>query len=150
MLTVTKLGLPPELRRSLACTNIIENVMGTVRRVCRNVNIGARRPWLYVGLAPPCRKPPRDSGGSRLTNSFRFCKRRSPRARQEPLHRTSILSKPRRLRRFSISDARFALFNIKWDIAWILRGRLTELLPSLRCASYELPISASPQTMRME
>jgi hypothetical protein len=27
------------------------------------------------------------------------------------------LSKPRRLRRFSISDARFALFNIKWDIA---------------------------------
>jgi putative transposase len=37
MLTVTKLGLPLELRRSLACTNIIENVMGTVRRVCRNV-----------------------------------------------------------------------------------------------------------------
>jgi len=37
MLTVTRLGLPPELRRSLACTNIIENVMGTVRRVCRNV-----------------------------------------------------------------------------------------------------------------
>lgn len=28
---------PAELRRSLACTNIIENVMGTVRRVCRNV-----------------------------------------------------------------------------------------------------------------
>jgi putative transposase len=39
MLTVTKLGLPPELRRSLACTNIIENVMGTVRRVSRNVKI---------------------------------------------------------------------------------------------------------------
>jgi putative transposase len=37
MLTVTRLGLPCELRRSLACTNIIENVMGTVRRVCRNV-----------------------------------------------------------------------------------------------------------------
>jgi putative transposase len=37
MLTVTRLGLPKELRRSLACTNIIENVMGTVRRVCRNV-----------------------------------------------------------------------------------------------------------------
>ena len=31
MLTVTRLGLPPELRRSLACTNIIENVMGTVQ-----------------------------------------------------------------------------------------------------------------------
>ena len=37
MLTVTRLGLPRELRRSLACTNIIENVMGTGRRVCRNV-----------------------------------------------------------------------------------------------------------------
>ena len=37
MLTATRLGLPRELRRSLACTNIIENVMGTVRRVCRNV-----------------------------------------------------------------------------------------------------------------
>ena len=37
MLTVTRLGLPRELRRSLACTNIIKNVMGMVRRVCRNV-----------------------------------------------------------------------------------------------------------------
>ncbi len=37
ILTVTRLDLPSELRRSLACTNIIENVMGTVRRVSRNV-----------------------------------------------------------------------------------------------------------------
>jgi putative transposase len=37
MLTVTRLKLPRELRRSLACTNIVENVMSTVRRVCRNV-----------------------------------------------------------------------------------------------------------------
>ena len=37
MLTVIRLGLPSSLRRSLACTNIIENMMGTVRRVCRNV-----------------------------------------------------------------------------------------------------------------
>ena len=37
ILMVTRLGLPDELRRSLACTNIIENVMGTIRRVCRNV-----------------------------------------------------------------------------------------------------------------
>jgi|SRR5580658_2958955 hypothetical protein len=36
-LTVSRLGLPAELRRSLACTNIIENMMGTVRRVTRNV-----------------------------------------------------------------------------------------------------------------
>ena len=37
MLTVNRLGLPPSLRRSLACTNIIENMIGTIRRVCRNV-----------------------------------------------------------------------------------------------------------------
>jgi putative transposase len=29
--------LPAELRRSLACTNIIENMMGSIRWVCRNV-----------------------------------------------------------------------------------------------------------------
>ena len=37
MLTMIRLGLPSSLRRSLACTNIIENMMGTIRRVCRNV-----------------------------------------------------------------------------------------------------------------
>src|SRR5437660_8226605 len=37
ILTVTRLGLPPNLRRSLACTNIIENMNGTIRRVCGNV-----------------------------------------------------------------------------------------------------------------
>jgi transposase-like protein len=36
ILTVTRLGLPLELRRSLACTNIIENMNGTIRQVCRN------------------------------------------------------------------------------------------------------------------
>src|SRR5213596_4102486 len=37
MLTVNRLGLPAQLRRARACTNSIENMMGTVRRVCRNV-----------------------------------------------------------------------------------------------------------------
>ena len=37
ILTVTRLGLPVELHRSLACTNIIENMIGTIRQVCRNV-----------------------------------------------------------------------------------------------------------------
>src|SRR4029077_15798337 len=37
ILTVTRLGLPVELRRSLVCTNIIENMNGTIRQVCRNV-----------------------------------------------------------------------------------------------------------------
>ena len=37
ILTIIRLGLPHELRRSLACTNIIENALGTVRQVTRNV-----------------------------------------------------------------------------------------------------------------
>jgi transposase-like protein len=37
ILTVVRLKRPKALRRSLACTNIIENVMGSVRRICRNV-----------------------------------------------------------------------------------------------------------------
>src|SRR3982074_1964968 len=37
MLTVDSLGYIHTVRRSLACTNSIENMMGTVRRVCRNV-----------------------------------------------------------------------------------------------------------------
>jgi transposase-like protein len=36
-LTVLKLGLPLRLRRFLATTNCIENVMGTVRRLTRNI-----------------------------------------------------------------------------------------------------------------
>ena len=38
ILTVVRLGLPLQLRRLLACINIIENMMGTIRRVCRNVH----------------------------------------------------------------------------------------------------------------
>lgn len=37
ILTVLRLGLPLQLRRSLDCTNIIENMNGTIRQVCRNV-----------------------------------------------------------------------------------------------------------------
>jgi putative transposase len=37
ILCVVRLGLPKELRRSLACTNIIENMNGTIRLVTRNV-----------------------------------------------------------------------------------------------------------------
>ena len=37
MLTVVRLGLPTQRRRALACTNIIENMISTVRQVCRNV-----------------------------------------------------------------------------------------------------------------
>ncbi len=37
ILTVTRLRLPIQLRRSLACTNIMENMNGSIRRICRNV-----------------------------------------------------------------------------------------------------------------
>lgn len=54
MLTVNRLGLPTQLRRSLACTNSIENMMGTVRRVCRNVkrwqNVDIALRWTAAGM----------------------------------------------------------------------------------------------------
>ncbi len=46
ILTVVRLKLPKELRRSLACTNIAENMMGTIRRVTRNV-----KRWRDAGMA---------------------------------------------------------------------------------------------------
>jgi len=54
MLTVNRLGLPAPLRRSLACTNAIENMMGTVRRVSRNVkrwrNAAMALRWTAAGM----------------------------------------------------------------------------------------------------
>jgi transposase-like protein len=46
ILTVTRLRLPIQLRRSLACTNIIENMNGSIRRICRNV-----KRWRYAAMA---------------------------------------------------------------------------------------------------
>ncbi len=54
ILTVIRLGLPHELRRSLACTNIIENALGTVRQVSGNVkrwrNAEMALRWTAAGL----------------------------------------------------------------------------------------------------
>lgn len=54
ILTVVRLKLPPELRRSLACTNIIENMNGTIRQVCRNVkrwkNANMALRWVGAGM----------------------------------------------------------------------------------------------------
>jgi transposase-like protein len=48
------LKLPKELRRSLACTNIAENMMGTIRRVTRNVkrwrDAGMALRWVAAGM----------------------------------------------------------------------------------------------------
>ena len=54
ILTVTRLGLPLELRRSLACTNIIENMNGTIRRVCGN-SLPSRRRGSNAGATPAWR-----------------------------------------------------------------------------------------------
>ncbi len=43
-LTVNRLGLPAELRRSLACTNIIENMNGTVIHARSRDGAGGREP----------------------------------------------------------------------------------------------------------
>ena len=83
ILTVTRLDLPAELRRSLACTNIIENMMGTIRRVCRNSlplrrrgsNAGRTPPWRCVGPVLQCWRQPRASVASRLISSSRYCER---------------------------------------------------------------------------
>jgi putative transposase len=54
ILTVNRLGLPPDLRRSLACINIIESMNSVIRQVCRNVKrwrdakMGLR--WTAAGM----------------------------------------------------------------------------------------------------
>jgi putative transposase len=54
ILTVNRLGVPAKLRHSLACTNSIENMMATVRRVCRNVkrwrNAAMALRWTAAGM----------------------------------------------------------------------------------------------------
>ena len=66
ILTVIRLGLPHELRRSLACTNIVENALGTVRQVTRNV-----KRWRHAEMAcsdgppPACWRPRKPSVASR-------------------------------------------------------------------------------------
>jgi hypothetical protein len=53
-LTRARLALPRDPRRSLACASIIENVMGAVRRISRNVKhwrspLGAMR-WTAAAM----------------------------------------------------------------------------------------------------
>jgi transposase-like protein len=53
-LTVLKLALPPALRRFFATTNCIENLIGTLRHVTRNIKRwrdgDMRRRWIGLGL----------------------------------------------------------------------------------------------------
>jgi len=77
ILTVARLKLPKELRRSLACTNIAENMMGTIRRVTRNVKrLAGRQDGAQMGR---CRH---DGGHQRLpkAQSLQATSRSSSRA----------------------------------------------------------------------
>ena len=83
ILTVVRLGLPLELRRSLACTNIIVNMNGTVRQVCRNV-----KRWQDASMAL------RWTGAAMLEAAKGF--RRLKAYKQLPILRAALLAHQRK------------------------------------------------------
>ena len=68
ILTVIRLGLPPQLRRSLACTNAIENAIGTVRTVQRNVKRWRNAEMAVAPINPICRRNPSIPGLCRIAS----------------------------------------------------------------------------------
>ena len=78
ILTVIRLGLPHKLRRSLACTNIIENALGKVRRVSGNV-----KPWRNAEMALR-------STATGLLEAHNTFLRRLKAYRQPPILRTAL------------------------------------------------------------
>jgi len=69
-LTVLRLGLPATLCRSFATTNAIENMNGTLRRICRNVKRwrgeSMIRRWIALGVAEAQRKFRRVKGHQQM------------------------------------------------------------------------------------
>lgn len=92
ILTVVRLKLPMELRRSLACTNIAENMMGTIRRVTRNVkrwrsgSMALR--WVAAGMIEAAK-------------GFRKLKAH----RQLPLLRSALIARQERLAKSTVAPA---------------------------------------------
>ena len=70
-LTVLTLGLPPRLQRFFATTNCIENVIGTVRHVTRNIKRWRDgrmiRRWVGLALARAATRVRRIKGHQDLT-----------------------------------------------------------------------------------
>jgi len=92
ILTVVRLKLPMELRRSLACTNIAENMMGTIRGVTRNVKrwrsgTMALR-WVAAGMIEAAK-------------GFRKLKAH----RQLPLLRSALIARQERLAKSTVAPA---------------------------------------------
>ena len=74
-LTVHRLRVPPQLRRTLACTNIIESAFSIVERVCRNVKRwhdgDQRERWVGSGLLVAERQFRRVQGYKQIPNLIR-------------------------------------------------------------------------------
>lgn len=114
ILTLASLGLPPELRRSLACTNIIGNLMRTVRRVCRNVKYwpspSMATPWTGAAMQEAAKAPQANEGSYAATAlEVGAC---PPQSQGGSIKRAPC---PSLLRRCSlpIDDAHLPLFNIE-------------------------------------
>ena len=74
-LTVHRLRVPPQLRKTLACTNIIESAFSIVERVCRNVKRwhdgDQRERWVGSGLLVAERQFRRVQGYKQIPNLIR-------------------------------------------------------------------------------
>ncbi len=92
VLTVSRLGLPSELRRSLASTDIIESMNSTVRQVCRNV-----KRWRNAGTA--LRQPA--AGMTAAEKGFRRIKA----YRQLPVLKQALIEHRRKDRLDRLKDA---------------------------------------------
>src|SRR5208283_137948 len=71
-------GLPLELRRSVTCTNIIENMNGTIRQVCRNVKYWQDASMALRWTSAAMCEAPRASESSKLTSNCQPCEPRWP------------------------------------------------------------------------
>ena len=104
ILTVIRLGLPPELRRSLACTNMIESVYSVVRQVCRNVKRRHRRSAKAAGkLLLPTPAAGRASPPSGIDPEIARTDSNSPTEKPGPCARGSQFS-PRAARTHQAGD----------------------------------------------
>jgi transposase-like protein len=74
-LTVHRLHIPPQLRRTLACTNVIESAFAIVERVCSNVkrwHAGDQRErWVGSGLLVAEKQFRRVQGYKQIPNLLR-------------------------------------------------------------------------------
>jgi putative transposase len=90
-LTVLKLELPPTLRRFFATTNCIENLIGTVRHVTRNIKHwrdgDMRRRWIGLGLLRAAERFRRIKAARRAGRARDRARRRESRGPRGVSHR---------------------------------------------------------------